>query len=455
MRTIIEGGTIVNEGRTFDGTIIIDDGTITDIVPINTIVPIVPIENIINAHGCFILPGIIDDHVHFREPGLTEKADIDTESRAAAAGGVTTFFDMPNTKPQTTTLEALEEKFALARQKSHVNYSFFYGATNDNADTFPQLDIHRIPGIKLFMGSSTGNMLVDRREALERIFSSTPLPLMAHCEDTEIINRNMAMAKEEYGDDPSVAHHPEIRSVEACYESTKLAVELARKYQTRLHIAHLTTAKELEYLTGGQSPCEVRLTEGLSPCEVTAEATVSHLYFSDRDYARLGTRIKCNPAIKSERDREALQQALSDGRITVIGTDHAPHLLSQKEGGCAKAASGMPIIQFSLVTMLELVDRGVLSLERLVELMCHNPARLFEVRQRGFIRPGYRADLVLVRPQSGWTVTPDCIQSKCGWSPMEGHTYLWRVERTLCNGHSVYVNGQVDTDYIGEEVAFR
>ena len=452
MRTIIEGGTIVNEGRTFDGTIIIDDGTITDIVPINTIVPI---ENIINASGCYILPGIIDDHVHFREPGLTEKADIDTESRAAAAGGVTTFFDMPNTKPQTTTLEALEEKFALARQKSHVNYSFFYGATNDNADTFPQLDIHRIPGIKLFMGSSTGNMLVDRREALERIFSSTPLPLMAHCEDTEIINRNMAMAKEEYGDDPSVAHHPEIRSVEACYESTKLAVELARQYHTRLHIAHLTTAKELEYLTRGQSPCEVRLTEGLSPCEVTAEATVSHLYFSDRDYARLGTRIKCNPAIKSERDREALRQALSDGRITVIGTDHAPHLLSQKEGGCAKAASGMPMIQFSLVTMLELVDRGVLSLERLVELMCHNPARLFEVRQRGFIRPGYRADLVLVRPQSGWTVTPDCIQSKCGWSPMEGHTYLWRVERTLCNGHSVYVNGQVDTDYIGEEVAFR
>ena len=453
MRTIIEGGTIVNEGRTFDGTIIIDDGTITDIVPINTIVPIVPIENIINASGCYILPGIIDDHVHFREPGLTEKADIDTESRAAAAGGVTTFFDMPNTKPQTTTLEALEEKFALARQKSHVNYSFFYGATNDNVDTFPQLDIHRIPSIKLFMGSSTGNMLVDRREALERIFSSTPLPLMAHCEDTEIINRNMAMAKEEYGDDPSVAHHPEIRSVEACYESTKLAVELARQYHTRLHIAHLTTAKELEFFTPS-TPSTPSSQSTPSP-RITAEATVSHLYFSDRDYARLGTRIKCNPAIKSERDREALQQALSDGRITVIGTDHAPHLLSQKEGGCAKAASGMPMIQFSLVTMLELVDRGVLSLERLVELMCHNPARLFEVRQRGFIRPGYRADLVLVRPQSGWTVTPDCIQSKCGWSPMEGHTYLWRVERTLCNGHSVYVNGQVDTDYIGEEVAFR
>ena len=441
MRTIIEGGTIVNEGRTFDGTILIEDGNITTIAPLGTKVPISPIDTVINASGCFILPGVIDDHVHFREPGLTGKADIDSESRAAAAGGVTTFFDMPNTQPQTTTIEALEEKFKLARQKSHVNYSFFYGATNENADSFAQLDIHRIPGIKLFMGSSTGNMLVDRREALERIFSTTPLPLMAHCEDTEIINRNMAEAKAKYGDDPKVIHHPEIRSAEACYESTKLAVELARKHHTRFHLAHVSTAQELD-LIAHRSP-------------LTVEATVSHLYFSDRDYDRLGTRIKCNPAIKSESDREALQQALSDGRITVIGTDHAPHLLSQKEGGCAKAASGMPMIQFSLVTMLELVDQGVLTIERLVELMCHNPARLFEVRQRGFIRPGYRADLVIVRPHTGWTVTPACIQSKCGWSPMEGHTYLWRVERTLCNGHTVYVDGKVDTDYIGEEVAFR
>ncbi len=446
MRTIIEGGTIVNEGRTFEGTILIEDGTITAIAPIGTI------DTVINASGCFILPGIIDDHVHFREPGLTEKADIDSESRAAAAGGVTTFFEMPNTQPQTTTLEALEEKFKLARQKSHVNYSFFYGATNDNVDSFAQLDIHRVPGIKLFMGSSTGNMLVDRREALERIFRSTPLPLMAHCEDTDIINRNMAVAKAKYGDDPKVIHHPEIRSVEACYESTRLAVELARKYHTRFHLAHVSTAKELAFFA---PPYPMQRHSRCPHSPLTAEATVSHLYFSDRDYARLGTRIKCNPAIKSESDREALQQALSDGRITVIGTDHAPHLLSQKEGGCAKAASGMPMIQFSLVTMLELVDQGILTIERLVELMCHNPARLFEVRQRGFIRPGYRADLVIVRPHTGWTVTPSVIQSKCGWSPMEGHTYLWRVERTLCNGHTVYVDGKVDTDYIGEEVAFR
>lgn len=431
---------MVNEGRIFDGTIVIEDGNIVDITtdPQSTTLKA---DNVIDATGCYILPGIIDDHVHFREPGLTEKADIESESRAAAAGGVTSYFDMPNTNPQTTTLEALEEKFALARQKSHVNYSFFYGATNDNVDTFPQLDIHRIPGIKLFMGSSTGNMLVDRRESLERIFSTAPLPLMAHCEDTAIINRNMAEAKAKYGDDPKVSHHPEIRSVEACYESTRLAVELAQKHHTRLHIAHLTTAKELELLDAQTT--------------ITAEVTPSHLYFSDRDYNRLGTRIKCNPAIKTERDREALQQALSDGRISVVGTDHAPHLLSQKEGGCCRAASGMPMIQFSLVTMLELVDEGVLTLERLVELMCHNPARLFEVRQRGFIRRGYRADLVLVRPNKGWTVVPSCIQSKCGWSPMEGHTFLWRVERTLCNGHTVYADGKVDGDYIGEEISFR
>lgn len=444
MRTIIEGGTIVNEGRTFDGTIVIENGDIVEVLPSSQHISSSLDSEVINALGCYVLPGVIDDHVHFREPGLTEKADMESESRAAVAGGVTSFFDMPNTKPQTTSLEALDGKFALAREKSHANYSFFYGATNDNADTFQQLDIHRIPGIKLFMGSSTGNMLVDRRESLERIFSNTPLPLMVHCEDTDIINHNMAVAQEKYGEDPKVIHHPEIRSAEACYESTRLAVELAEKHHTRLHIAHLSTAKELELLGKSEKT-------GM----ITAEATVSHLYFSDRDYTRLGTRIKCNPAIKSERDREALQQALTDGRITVIGTDHAPHLLSQKEGGCARAASGMPMIQFSLVTMLELVDEGVLTVERLVELMCHQPARLFEIRKRGFIRPGYRADVVLVRPNAGWTVSPSCIQSKCGWSPMEGHTYLWKVERTLCNGHTVYVDGHVDTTYIGEEIMFR
>ena len=440
MRTLIKGGTLVNEGKVFDGAIVVEEDKIRKIVAGNQ-VPESSYDHIVDASGCFVLPGVIDDHVHFREPGLTAKADIESESRAAAAGGVTTYFDMPNTIPQTTTLEALDEKYALAAQKSHVNYAFFFGATNDNVELFEQLDPKRIPGIKLFMGSSTGNMLVDRSESLDKIFSSAKLPIMAHCEDTTIINRNMAEAKQRYGEDPKVIHHPEIRSEEACYESTKLAVELARKHQARLHVAHLTTAKELE-LFGKEE-------------NITAEATVSHLYFSDRDYAALGTRIKCNPAIKTQRDRDALREAVNDGRIAVIGTDHAPHLLSQKEGGCAKAASGMPMIQFSLVTMLELVDQGVLSIERLVELMCHHPAQLFEVRQRGFLREGYQADIVIVRPNTGWTVTKDIIQSRCGWSPMENHMYLWRVEQTICNGHTVYCDGKVDTNYIGQPVAFR
>ena len=438
MKLLIQHGTIVNENNIFDGTVIVEDSKITKIVEGDT-VPNASFDDVIDASGCFVLPGLIDDHVHFREPGLTEKADIDSESSAAAAGGITTYFDMPNTVPQTTTLEALEDKFKIAAQKSHVNYSFFFGATNDNVELFSKLDPHRIPGIKLFMGSSTGNMLVDRREALEKIFSTAQMPIMVHCEDTDIINRNMAEAKLKYGDDPKVSHHPEIRSTEACYQSTKLAVELATKHHARLHIAHLTTAKELELLADG----------------ITAEVTPSHLYFCDRDYTSLGTRIKCNPAIKSQTDRDALRQAVSDGRIAVIGTDHAPHLLAQKEGGCAKAASGMPMIQFSLVTMLELVDQGVLTLERLVELMCHNPADLFGVRNRGYLREGYQADIVLVRPNCGWTVTKDMIKSKCGWSPMENHMYLWRVERTICNGHTVYQNGTVDTSYIGQPVAFR
>ena len=439
MKTLIKGGTLVNEGRLFDGSIVVEDSRIAKIVEGNH-TPDASYDEVIDASGCFVLPGIIDDHVHFREPGLTAKADIDTESQAAAAGGVTTYFDMPNTVPQTTTLEALEEKYALGAEKSHVNYAFFFGATNDNVALFSQLDKRRVPGIKLFMGSSTGNMLVDRQEALDQIFASADMPIMVHCEDTGIINRNMTAAKEKYGDDPNVTHHPEIRSTEACFESTQLAVTLAKKHHARLHVAHLTTARELELF--GDDP------------HITAEATVSHLFFCDRDYSLLGTRIKCNPAIKSERDREALREALNDGRISVVGTDHAPHLLSQKEGGCAKAASGMPMVQFSLVTMLELVDQGVLSLERLVELMCHHPATLFGVRHRGFLREGYQADIVLVRPNTGWTVTKEIILSKCGWSPMEGHMYLWRVERTLCNGHTVWQQGRVDTSYIGQPVEF-
>ncbi len=436
MRTLIKGGRIVNEGRTFDGSLVVDD---EKIVEINTHYPEASYDRVVDASGCFVLPGVIDDHVHFREPGLTEKADMESESRAAAAGGVTTYFDMPNTIPQTTTLEALNEKFRLAATKSHVNYSFFFGATNDNTSLFSQLDEHRIPGIKLFMGSSTGNMLVDRDEALNRIFQTARLPIMAHCEDTAIINRNMEEAKKAWGDDPQVSLHALIRSEEACLKSTQKAVELAKKYKTRLHVAHVSTAEELELIGGN----------------ITAEATVGHLYFTMLDHERLGAKIKVNPAIKSPVDQFMLRQALSDGRISVIGTDHAPHLLSQKQGGCARAASGMPMLQFSLVTMLELVDMGVLTIERMVELMCHNPARLFEVRQRGFLRKGYQADIVIVRPHAPWTVTPDVIESKCAWSPMEGHEYQWRVEQTFCNGHLIYNKGVVDRDYIGQPVVFR
>ena len=444
MRVLIKGGHIVNEGRTQEGYIVIEDGNITEITKQQ---PVASFDETIDATGCYVLPGVIDDHVHFREPGLTAKADIDTESRAAAAGGVTGYFDMPNCNPQTTTLEALEEKFALAREKSHVNYSFFYGATNDNADTFAKLPADRIPGVKLFMGSSTGNMLVDKQQALEHIFKTCKLPLMAHCEDTDIINQNMAEVKQAWGDDPQVSLHPLIRSEEACLASSRKAVELAKKYGTRLHIAHISTAEELELLTEN---LELRTER----CDITAEACVGHLYFTQLDHEQLGAKIKVNPAIKTPVDQFMLREALKDGRIAVVGTDHAPHLLSQKEGGCAKAASGMPMIQFSLVTMLELVDEGVLTIQRLVELMCHNPARLFGVQQRGFLRKGYRADITIVRPKCPWTVTKDCILSKCGWSPMEGHTFNWQVERTLCNGHTVYHNGLVDTSYIGEEISF-
>ena len=460
MSILVKGGRIVNEGRIFDGSVVIEDGNIIDITKQQ---PESSYDEIIDASGCYVLPGVIDDHVHFREPGLTEKADIESESRAAAAGGVTSYFDMPNCKPQTTTLEALNDKFERARRSSHVNYSFFYGATNDNVQTFSQLDAHRIPGIKLFMGSSTGNMLVDGKEALERIFSTVKLPLMVHCEDTDIINHNMEEAQKAWGEDPQVNLHSLIRSEEACLASSRRAVELAKKYGTRLHIAHLSTAEELELIPIDHSPLTIDHSPKAQPMfnvqcsmfnKITAEACVGHLYFTELDYQRLGARIKVNPSIKTPVDQFLLRQALTDGHITVVGTDHAPHLMEQKQGGCVRAASGMPMIQFSLVTMLELVDEKVLSLERMVELMCHNPARLFGVERRGFLRKGYRADMVIVRPRSPWTVTKDVIQSKCGWSPMEGHEYQWRVERTLCNGKTVFADGRVNTDVLGEEIAF-
>ncbi len=445
MKTLIKCGSIVNEGRIFRGHVVLEDG---NIIAITKEQPEASFDETIDATGCFVLPGIIDDHVHFREPGLTQKADIESESRAAAAGGVTSYFDMPNCVPQTTTLDALADKFDRARQHSHVNYSFFYGATNDNVATFSQLDASRIPGVKLFMGSSTGNMLVDRQQALEQIFQHCQLPLMVHCEDTDIINRNMASAKEAWGEDPPVSLHAMIRSEEACLASSRKAVELAKKYGTRLHIAHVSTAEELELIT------EQMKSQGPIP-PITAEATVGHLFFTQLDHEQLGAKIKVNPAIKTPVDQFMLRQALNDGRISVIGTDHAPHLIEQKQGGCCKAASGMPMIQFSLVTMLELVDQGVLSLERMVELMCHHPARLFGVQQRGYLRKGYRGDITIVRPKNPWTVTKDVIESKCGWSPVEGHTYEWRVERTLCNGVTVYADGAVVQEARGEEIRFN
>ncbi|MBR1593652.1 MAG: dihydroorotase [Alloprevotella sp.] len=423
---------IVNEGRQFVGSVCVEDGRISRI------------EEHAGAKAAdealFLLPGVIDEHVHFRDPGMTAKADIATESRAAAAGGVTTYFDMPNCVPQTTTLEAWEAKMERAAAVSAVNYAFHFGATNANAALFPHLDASRIPALKVFMGSSTGGMLVEREETLRRIFAESPLPVMTHCEDTATIARNMAACKERYGEDPAVSLHPLIRSREACIASSSLAARLAEAYGTRLLIAHVTTAEELELL---RSP------------HVYGEACLPHLLFTDADYAALGTRIKCNPAVKTARDREALRQALADGRIYTVATDHAPHLLADKQGGAARAASGMPLVQFSLPAMLELVDAGVLTLPRLVELMCHHPARFFAVERRGFLREGYKADFVLVRAGVPWTLTSQDVLSRCGWSPLEGRRFGWRVEQTYCNGRLVYSHDQgVAPDARGEAVTF-
>mgnify|MGYP004499662153 FL=1 len=442
-RTQIKNATIVNEGRRFIGTLVIDDDRIDEIIEGADSEPVIPVDETIDGTGCYLFPGVIDDHVHFRDPGLTQKGDFNTESRAAAAGGVTTVFDMPNCNPQTTTMEAFKEKWMIAASKSVVNYGLFFGATAGNAYELGKLDSRKVAGIKLFMGSSTGNMLVDNEVALRAIFESAKLPIMTHCENTQLINENMAKAQAAYGNDPAVEHHPEIRSEEACYQSTALAVKLAQETGARLHVAHISTARELE-LIDANNP------------RITAEACVGHLVFSDKDYAKLGTRIKVNPAIKTEADCHALREALNNDKIYTIGTDHAPHKLSEKMGGCAKAASGMPIIQFSLVSMLELVDKGVLSLERMVQLMCHNPAELLQIENRGYLREGYKADIVMVRPHVPWTLTPNRIQSKCNWSPLEGHVFHWRVERTFCNGFPIFNRGHVtDEKFRGQAVCYN
>ena len=442
-RIHIHNARIVNEGQTFCGAIVIENEVIAEVLKQGE-EPSAPCDETIDAQGCYLLPGVIDDHVHFRDPGLTHKADMYTESMAAAAGGVTSYMDMPNTNPQTTTLEALENKFQDAATKSIVNYSFYFGATNNNADDLAKLDKKHVCGVKLFMGSSTGNMLVDRMETLKNIFANAGMLIATHCEDQNIISANAATYQKKYGDDPDVKYHPEIRSEEACYESSALAVQLAKETGARLHIMHISTAKELTLLED----------KPIAEKNITAEACVSHLFFCDEDYEKFGTRIKCNPAIKSKKDRDALRQALTCNLIDVIGTDHAPHLLSEKQGGALKAVSGMPTLQFSLTAVMELVHQGQLSIEQLVQKMCHAPATLYQIERRGFIRSGYQADLVLVNPQKEWTVTNDCLLSKCGWSPMEGETFHSKVEKTFVNGHLVYTDNQVDATHRGQALTF-
>lgn len=439
MKTVIRHATILNEGERYEASLLIGAGIIEHIEREGDIS--LPGAEVIDARGCLLIPGVIDDHVHMREPGLTHKATMDSETCAAAAGGVTTVMDMPNTIPQTTTIQTWQEKMQIGAQHCHVNYDFYLGATNDNLEEIRRVDATRVPGIKLFMGSSTGNMLVDDEETLRQIFRQSPTLVMTHCEDTRRINRRMAEMQALYGDDPDVGHHPDIRDAEACYASTALAVRLARETGARLHVAHITTERELALFSSDNA-------------QITAEACVAHLLFCRKDYARLGTRIKCNPAIKETSDRNALRLALNDGRITTVATDHAPHQLSEKQGGCRRAASGMPMVQFSLPAMMTLADEGILPHQRVVELMCHAPARLFDIEGRGFIREGYQADLTLLR-HTPWEVTSDCIQSLCGWSPMEGQTLAWHVERTWVNGQMVWDGQTVNRNVRGQAVTFH
>ena len=445
MTTLIHQATIVNEGEQYIGSVLIEDNRIATIIRGSEIVDITA-DHIIDAKGQYLIPGCIDDHVHFRDPGLTHKADMHTESRAAARGGITSVMDMPNCNPQTTTIETLEAKFADAKEKCLVNHSFYLGATTDNIEEVRRVDPKTVCGVKLFMGSSTGGMLVDQDERIEAIFSESPNIIALHCEDQNIISANTEKYKEETAsDDPDVSFHSLIRSEEACYQSTAKAVALAKKTGAKIHIMHISTARELELLQQGD----------IKDKQITAEVCLPHLYYTDADYATYGTRIKCNPAVKSAADRDALRQALRSGLIDVIGTDHAPHLPADKVGGSLKAASGIPTIQYVLPAMLELADEGVITLAEVVEKMAHNPAILYKVKERGFIREGYRADLVLVKPDAPHTVSTEEIQSKCAWSPFEGHTFKWDITHTWVNGHAVYANGKFDESVKGERMEFH
>ncbi|MBP5691508.1 MAG: dihydroorotase [Bacteroidaceae bacterium] len=441
--TLIKNATVVNEGRMQQASVLIDGDIISDIF---TSAPLPEADNVVDAQGKWLLPGAIDDHVHFRDPGLTHKADFTTESRAAAAGGVTTVFDMPNCIPQTTTLEAIEDKFKGASDCCLVNHSFYLGATHDNLQEIERIDPSRICGIKLFMGSSTGGMLLDDKESLKSLFRAATVPVAVHCEETSIINANMERYMQECGGEPPIQYHPLIRSEEACYVSTAKALEVAAGTNVHLHILHITTARELGLF--GNGPLDSK--------QFTAEACPAHLWFTDADYKTHGTYIKCNPAIKTAADRDALRKALTNGVIDVVGTDHAPHLFLEKEGGCKTAASGIPVLPYSLPIMLELTDQGILGLTDVTRLMCHNPALLFKIKERGFIRKGYKADLTLLsHSKEGWTAGPGNNPTKCRWSPFEGQQFHWHVDTTWINGHAVYNNGKIDNTVYGQQVTFN
>lgn len=444
MRTyLIKNANIVNENNSFLGDVLIENEIIKEI---STHITAPENAEIIAANGKTLIPGFIDDQVHFREPGLTHKANIATESKAAIAGGITTFIEMPNTVPQATTQELLEDKYKIAAKDSYANYSFMFGGTNDNLDELLKTDPKNVAGIKLFLGSSTGNMLVDNEAVLEKIFSSTKMIISVHCEDEATIRKNTASYKEKFGEDIPIKYHPIIRSEEACYLSSSKAIELAKKTGARLHIFHLSTEKET-YLFRNDIPLEEK--------QITAEVCIHHLWFSDKDYAEKGTHIKWNPAVKTENDRQGLWKALLDDRIDVLATDHAPHTLAEKDNVYTKAPSGGPLVQHAVTAILEKVKEGVIPIEKAVEKMSHNPAKLFQIEKRGFIKEGYFADLVLIDTNKPYTVSKDNLLYKCGWSPFEGTTFSSSITHTFVNGNLMYNEGVFNEKVKGKRITFN
>lgn len=440
---LIQNAFIVNEGKKFPGSVLIQNDRIEEIYrsePNN-----IPTDcKIIDASGMILLPGVIDDQVHFRDPGMPHKGDLYTESRAAVAGGTTSFMDMPNVKPQTTTQKLLAERYQLGAEKSLANYSFYMGATNDNLEEILQTDPKTVCGIKVFMGSSTGNMLVDDIETLSEIFEKAPLLIATHCEDTPTIEKNQQEYLEKYGEDIPMEFHGKIRSAEACYQSSSKAIELAKKYNTRLHILHLSSAKEMELFDNSIPAKEKR---------ITAEVCVHHLWFNDQDYKDKKARIRWNPAIKTQEDQKKLWEALLDDRLDVIATDHAPHTEEEKDGNYMNSAGGGPLVQHSLLAMMETVYHGQISMEKVVEKMCHTPAEIFQVEKRGFIRKGYYADLVLLKEEE-WTAKKENTLYKCGWTPFDGQKFQFKVNRTFVNGHLVYDQGKFDESKKGMRLHF-